>query len=383
MIKKFFFVKNYKNFGGQKERKFGQVATIMIKMFLLIFCSIVGVGFVSGAEIFEFFARFDGYYFWAIFVFSIFSFFVTQKILYKAFFSAKSREKYKTNNIYTKNKSAKSGRFLGEKRQKQDAKAKTREGFKDRLYNFTLFLDVFLMSGAMFSGLSYFIKNLYNNNYLLIFIFINLVIFILLFFGTGLLEKFDIFVLFFVIFISLTFAKSGSLELFLGESFSLSLSPLLKATIYPMLYVFMNYFLIQPLLKSSSLVLETKGECRLFALLFTLVMSSVLLIFTLFLRSNLVFAEFSMPFLEYFKSRGKLSQVLFCSGLLFALISTIVSCLLGVKTNLKAKFRLNNFYLTILSMVFGLLIGLFDFNFYVEFVYPTIGLINFFIFVYV
>ena len=346
-------------------------------LFILIFCSIIGVGFVSGAEIFEFFSRFGNYSYFGIIVFFIMVYLIIYRILYK-----------NTINFDLLN--------MANEEQKHYQKRQKIVKFKQKFYKIIIFFNVFVIASAMFSGLNYLIKNLYNNNFYYMFFITYFLVFVMLFLGIKCLKKIDNLVLIFTFFVIINLVcsmiNSDNLLLFVDNGLkstaiekSLNSSVIFKlflSLIYPVLYVFMNFFQVQPLVESSAGFVKNKKNCRIFALIFSTIFSLVLFIFVIFLKNNYNFCSFSMPLLEYFKSKGIIIRSVFCFGLVFCLVSTLISCLIGVKQNLSKVLNINNFSLTIISFVFALIFGFLPFDFYVSVAYPILGLLNFIIFVF-
>lgn len=334
-------------------------------LFMLIFCSVVGVGFVSGAEIVEFFTRFGKYCYIGIVVLFFFVYFIIYKILYKCL---EKNIKLRTNN------------------------------FKEKIFEICIFFNVLIIASAMFSGLKYTIISLYNNNYYCIYIGIILVVFVMLLVGVKWLKKIDYFVITFTIMVAIylviSLLNNNYYKCNFSKNFKLFFDVrnmsykiidwhnLILSIIFPSLYVFMNFFQVQPLVETAGEFVTNKKNCKTFALIFAFIFTCLILVFIIFLRFNKGLSDFSMPLLEYFKQNGEIIRSVFCFGLIFALTSTLVSCLVGVKHNLSKFLKYNNFILTLISFVISFILGFLPFNFYVSVMYPILGLINLIIFVF-
>jgi uncharacterized membrane protein YkvI len=144
----------------------------------------------------------------------------------------------------------------------------------------------------------------------------------------------------------------------------------------------MNYFQIKPLIFSSGIMIKGKNNCIKFVLILSIIITILLLIFASFLKNNYDLLDYKMPFLEYFRRRKRLVYNIFIVGLFMGILSTLVSCLIGVRECLKEKLRLNYVFLSIIIYVFCSFLGIIDFNLYVKYLYPILGFINFITFIF-
>ena len=117
-----------------------------LKVGLLMLCAIVGVGFVSGAEIYSFYVRFGNFAYLGVFVFFVLINFLLNKI-FKDFDNIENI--VKVNNL---NKNHTKYTIL------------TKSKIKSLLIN----LNVLLVASAMFAGLFSLIKNLFYHNYFVV-----------------------------------------------------------------------------------------------------------------------------------------------------------------------------------------------------------------------
>lgn len=335
------------------------------KLFVLMVGALVGVGFISGAEIYQFFARFkNGFIFGAI-TFFILLFVLISKVLNK---NTHCKTHLKMSNL---NKNHAKNTFYQ----------------KLRIKSFLQILSIVLVAGAMISGLRNLILNLLNNNYYLIFCICLTLVFFLLYFGVDQLVKFNCFVIFIVVVIVFIMTKSLAKNTTnLGEILGLNLgSYSFKNITMPLLfsgvYVFMNIVQIQPVCEAVG-IRQNKKSNIIYSLVFSLIMTFIVCLFVLFLSNHEYLCEYDMPLLTFFKIKGnKFLLSLFSVGMFACLISTLLSCLLGIKQGLKSVFS-SNLWQTFLAVVLALFVGMLDFSVFISIIYPVIGVINFIIFVF-
>ena len=151
----------------------------MLKIVLLFSCSILGVGFISGSEIYEFFVRFKVFLPVSIIIFFMLIFVLTRKVFIQ-------------NNNYQNSL----------KMQNFD-KNVSNKTFLNKFYikRFLLFLNCFAVSSAMFSGLHVLARKLFFDNYIIPIVLCLSLVFIVLLIGIKGLDKLDYFVLIFLIYI--------------------------------------------------------------------------------------------------------------------------------------------------------------------------------------
>lgn len=350
----------------------GEKFSDSFKLYALAICSVIGAGFISGAEVFEFYARFGEFAYLGITVFFVLCTLLTYKIVYN-----KKIEKVQ-NLCNTSPKKA----FLS----------------KNKIKSFIINMNVLLISGAMFSGLVSTSKTLLGSNYLLPLILCYVAVFFILLVGINGLSKVDFFVLAFLLLVvcifavSLIFPEHGMGILMLTQNNEFKFGTLILSVLFSALHLFMNIVGLCPLVSECGIKFSKKGAL-LFSVLLSGTLSAILTIFAVFLQKNIYFSLFSMPFLQFFVMQGGFLKVVFVIGLLLALLSTLLSCLIGVKqvsakivqkicpknADEKKDRSFKNFLATSASVVVGMLLGLIDFNLYVSYVYPAIGVLNFFV----
>lgn len=327
----------------------------VFSMFLLLLCSYVGVGFVSGAEIYEFFLRFGDAFCLGVVVF----FALVWAVIYKMLRMSQKDDK---SMFVKKSENSKVNAFFS-------------PFFKQKISEFVFTINVFLISGAMFSGLLNFSKTIFTENYRLAYAIGLVVVFLILIFGVALLKKFDLIVLVFVLALSGFYIFQIKKSAFIPEGMTLKSGGV--AIFFSTLYVFMNLLTMKPLIDASGVKLASKRECKVFSGVFSLFLTVLLIVFALMLKSYKNIAEFPMPFLKFFDERGGVLKIIFCAGLVTAIISTLVSSLICCKAKLGKLFKINNILLSGIAFAVCLIFGLFPFKFYVSVMYPLLGAINF------
>lgn len=322
----------------------------LFEMFILMLVSVVGVGFVSGAEIFQFFVKDSDFFILKLTIFFVVMFLCVFKILNI------NNKCEKTVKVYNLNRKYANYTLLS----------------KSQIKLFLTNLCYFLMSAAMFSGLKNLNYKLFNHNYFIWFIVCVLIVFLLLVFGLNGVAKFDIFVLVFVVF--LTIFLAGKIEAGVLCCDDIGFSNFGSAIFLSVSYVFMNVLQVQPVVDEFGLCLKRK--CKVvFSFLFSLVCLVLILIFSLFLKTrNEIFG--TMPLLNYFSRVGGFVYFLFVFLLFGALISSLLGSLLGLKRWVKRKIE-GDFWSAVIVVFVSFVFGLFEFEFFVAVVYPLVGVINF------
>ena len=338
-----------------------------INLFLLLFCSFIGVGFVSGAEVYEFFVRFKT---GAIFGLTLF-FILVSLIIYRLLCISKLN----FNNENFDKKSIKNNNL------KQNYLIKQNLSVKSKIREFVFTLNVFIVASAMFSGLKCFLNEIFDIGYLKIYIISLIIVFIILLFGVKYLQYFDYIVITFIIFLTGVFIFEFNID-FNNLISNFSLNEASFSMLFSSLYVFMNLFQLKPLIDLSGATFKSKKDCKIFSFLFTVLLSLILIVFIFVLNSNSGVWNNQMPFLELFKNKGGIFKIVFCLGLVISIISTQISALLGFKSKISKLIHFNNFNLTLLTFCCCMIFGLIPFGIFVSILYPLLGVINLLVFVF-
>ena len=356
-----------------------------ITLFLSMICSMIGAGFFSGAEIYQFFARFGYYSIIGIVLFFGVCFFVVHKML--------------LNNLSKKttgDKSLFSHETNLKKRLKSDAKIKIETELK--LYNSSkkclkntflikvaikeilLFFNFLLISGAMISGMKFLIFELFKDNNILIFLSFILVVFLCVSFDFKGLGNFNLIV--FGLFVFVLASVAGEFDFFKISVQSNKINSFQNITIssfLALLYVFMNVVTIQPIVDSFNFD-YTKKHAYKIAFLFSLFLTIVIVFYVLFLF-QIDCAGDQMPLLSVFQNMGKFEESVFVVGMFFALISTMISCLIGAKRDFE-KVGFSKITAVFGAMLSSLILSQINFSTFVLYIYPFVGFINFVIYIF-
>lgn len=359
-------------FGGKKHAQ----------LMLIMVCSFIGVGFVSGAEIYEFFVRFGDYCYISIFVFILLCFLLVYKIINRAeIINFEAKIDTKQANDYKLNKDTKMYNNC-------ENKSKNTFLIKNYANEIIVFLNVICISGAMFSGLKHLLKQLFLNNYFLLLILCFFITFVIVLIGVKGLSKVDIFVCIFVLIMLVCFVcnESFNLKTIDGENNGFEnitinqeksgIVMLISSISFASLYVFMNILQFEPLVASSGIHFSKRGKI-LFSFLFAGLLGIILFIFSMFLKSNLYLGQSSMPFLDFFLNAGGFMSKIFPFGLLICLLTTLITCLIGVKQKFISKFSMSNFAASCSGVCLAIVLSILPFEIFVSVIYPFLGVINF------
>ena len=136
-------------------------------------------------------------------------------------------------------------------------------------------------------------------------------------------------------------------------------------------YVCRNIFLSYFVISNSSYKLSQK-QCKLVSLLASLILCSLMFIVIIVEISNPHILTLSMPLLELSQCSDVLG-VFYLVVLLFAIVTTLISALVTLKSffNFKHKF-LNVLAPTIICA----LLSMISFDYFVEYLYPVIGMLG-------
>lgn len=308
-------------------------------VFLVAVCSFVGVGFITGAEIWFYFARFGVNMFAGVVVFAVVSF-----VLVYYSISPKRIQSKKFS------------------RAKRAISA----------------LSEFLIASAMVSGLLEICQNLFGKLWCLVFVLAIFVVIFIYFKGIKSFIFYNYFVAIFVIFVItclFLFNNKNNFDFSLDFNFK----ELIYSAIFSLIYIFMNIAEVRPILAKYNQNNTQKNKV-IFSLIFslTLIFLVIILSFVLFLNKKIV--EFSMPFLLYFKNNGKTLFYVFLIGLVMCLLSTLLSCLIGVEDKVATNENDKNF-VKIIVIILSLIIGQISFRVFVMIIYPIIAILNFGLFI--
>lgn len=329
----------------------------VLNIFLLSLGSIIGVGFLSGAEIWSFFGRFGENFWIIILIVFVLMFVLCSKII-------KDNCTIENNTIMQN---------FDKKQLKNTILIKLK--IKKVFYNF----EILLIASAMFAGLRNIIYELFKYNQIIIFLAVTFLLLLLLLKGSNALLSFNnlimlgFFAVIVLLFFRLDFCSGINQNLKVISSFdfqNISIGGLLAIT-----YVFMNIAHLVPIFKTQELALSKKGRW-IFSLTFSLTLCLIILILVLFLAQNSYLTTFEMPILNFFQTKSDLIKIFFIVVLLGGLLSTLLVCLTGIKHEFLEHIKVP-FAAVYLSVILPLILGFLPFSFFINFVYPFVGLLNF------
>ena len=312
-----------------------QVKNGPLKLFIASICSFIGAGFITGAEIWHYFARFENDMILGVISFSILFYFL---ILFC--FKSSKNENTKTKKIKTA---------------------------------VSIFSEI-VISAAMISGIKQMTKNQFYSDWLALFLIVVLVIFLLLFLNIKYFLFYNYFVVGFVI------AFTLSLFAILDVKFDLNLQELsfdnsCKSLIYACFYAFMNIAGVRPIIERIEFKNNSQANKKRFSFLLVFALILLILILSIFLISNKYLTLNSMPFLLLFNNKNIALKIIFIIGLLMALVSTAISCLGGAASKVDLIFDDEKFSKSFI-FIFVLLLSFLSFDFFIQIFYPIIAVLN-------
>lgn len=332
---------------------------ITAEMMLTMLGAIAGVGFVSGTEIEDFFARFQiDLIFGILFLFILLAFLIyrvlTQNINCQNLFKLQNMSNKLPNNT-------------------------TLVKFKIR--NIILFFNLLMLSSAMFSGLRVLLYNLLKHNYIFPYLGIILSVFFMVILGIKGLAKFNYLVIIFLIFVISFLVKDLNININLASS-GFDIKNSFASIAFAGIYVFMNIVELEPVVREYGLVLNKKNRIT-FSIVFSFIISALIFLICLFLNSNRRYTNFDMPLLVYFGEKNVIYKGIYYTGLLIALLSTLLTCLIGVKRRVLNTLCIKqNVGASFVSVLMCVIVGILPFSFFAKTIYPIIGILNFIMFVF-
>lgn len=327
--------------------------------FLLSLGSMIGVGFLSGAEIWSFFARFGSYFFISIFVL-----FWLLILVLNSIFKMNDKNLKMQNLCQNKKKNT----FL------------TKYNIKEFLAN----LNIFIIGSAMVAGLRNVIFELFCNYQIIIFCFLVLIVFMLLKNGYTALSKFNFLMILSVVMIIFYLILFGGFDVKfaadeLGKINTSGQGGLFVSMMFAAIYVFFNTSQIVPIISNLNEKLSKK-ERLIFCLSFSGVFCLMVSFLVLFMAQHSDLSSSSMPLLSFFAERGIVVKYFFISSIIMALLSTLLVCLNGIKDRLNKGIKYNTLS-SFLAIILVLIFGILPFKFFINVLYPLVGIISFVCFV--
>lgn len=311
---------------------------------LIAICSFVGVGFITGAEIWFYFARFGLGSVVGLALFGLLIYYILSLSICK-----ERAENSKIDKIKTK----------------------------------IMIVGELAVASAMVSGLFETSRQIFEKWWLLVFLLAIFVMSLLFILEKKSYVVYNYILAIFIIFVIVRlFLINNKLNLNFEVNFmqNFGLKNVVLASVFSCIYVFSNVAELRPVLEENSKNYSQKQK-KMMCLILALVL--IFLAFTLIIQffKNENLSTFSMPFLELFKVTGGLGLWVFLAGLVMTMISTADACLIGVKN--KIKFSKNDEkFIKIIVILLSLIFGQIPFKFFVKIIYPFVAILNFFIFIF-
>lgn len=306
---------------------------------LVAICSFIGVGFITGAEIWFYFARFGAALVFGVAIFAVL-------MVFLIVFALRPSETL-------------SQKFLR---------------FKRAIFA----VSELLIASAMMSGLLETTKMLFSKAWLLVFLAAILVVCLLFYNNIKSFVIYNYFVAGFVIFVA-TFLLLNNNYNSVSLDIDLGYKNITKSILFAALYVFMNIAEMRPIFNSVQ-GLKSKKRKYIFAICISLTLALFVILFGFTLFCNKDLTQFSMPFLLLFKNNGGAVYYIFLAGLVLAMISTAESCLIGANSRINLSKNDENFAKSVV-IISSLILGQLPFTFFVRIVYPFIAGLNALLFV--
>ena len=309
---------------------------------LTAICSFVGVGFITGAEIWFYFARFGKTAIFGTIIFGIMTY-----VLLSLSISDK-----KTNNPKV-------------------LKLKTR----------ILIVGEMAVASAMVSGLFETTRIIFNKCWLIVFlisIFVLITLFVFekksyLFYNYILMI-----VIIFVIVLLFLYNNNINDEILIKNQQNFSIKNLLFSTVFACVYIFSNISELRPVLEDNTKNYSKKQK-KILCILLSLCLIILAFMLEIQFFRNIGLSKFSMPFLIVFKRKGGLGLWVFLAGLVMTMISTACACLIGVKNKINFNKNDENF-IKIIVIIISLICGQIPFKIFIKIIYPIVAIFNFLVF---
>lgn len=323
--------------------------------------AIVGVGFITGAEIYESFLKNNNSIIVSILILFLLLFVLSYKILSDKYKLQKLPKMQNLSNIIQNNTIYR----------------------KNQIKKFLTFVCVVLISSAMFAGIKNLIILLFYNNKIIAFVLVSAVVFLILLKGVKGVAGFNVFAIVLLLFVIMVLSKNMTFninEMLNVNRGSFGFKNITFSVLSVVLFVFMNIVEIKPIIDDYEIWISKK-ILWLIPFLFSAVIVFVVMMIALFLTQNNGLVVHSMPLMVYFKEKGHVLKSFYVVGLFVAIITTLLSCLIGVKRWFLDK-NMSNFAASFIAVMICMVLSVFDFSFFVSYIYPIIGILNFIIFIF-
>lgn len=318
-----------------------------LKISFLIIGSVIGAGFASGKEIFEYFAKFGAPS--LLFVVPLFFCFY---FLFRIFL--KFGEKEKDFNLILSNK--KLINFPSNKRSSFN------------YLNAFMFLTFLILSSAMFSGIIALFKTYFPSlNTTILFAIISLLSLVMIKLSFKVISSFSYFLV--PLIIVCIIINSIFSYIHAGASFTLFMEPFIPLPALTLLYASQNVFL------SSFIIIKSgsglcKREQKRVAFISSFILCLLLTLGIFCFLTNPEVAKSNMPFVEVSLRINPYFSALFGFIIFSSIITTYLTTLSSLKEFFKGEKKYNKPAVMLMLIV---LLSLFDFGTIVEYLYPLIG----------
>lgn len=315
----------------------------VFKIVMLVIGSIIGAGFASGKEIEVFFTSKGNLNIVSLIILFL-GFYVTiRQFLYIG-------KKYNINDIYSLNKCL----FK-----------------KNRVFDYITTIFYFIICGAMISGISSLLKNIFNDYIYLLVMFV--ILGILLFITTKDLNFISIVNAIFIPIIIIFIITIGIIKIdFSNIKVEVNILNTLTQILYVLFYIGINVYLSSALISSCDI-----KKYKLTAFITSGILSILVLISILILKSNVVNSD--LPYLQISSHINKFIYI-FCFVCIFLGIFTTLISTTKILSNTVRQNNSKNSELFCAFIVVGIsyLISLIGFSNIVSYLYPVIGLVGFY-----
>ncbi len=324
----------------------------VLNVFLMCIGAVVGVGFLSGAEVWAYFVRFGENIWFLMALFFVLLFLFCNKIIK----SSDIENELKMSNLLK-------------------IRPKSTTLVKLKIKQFLYVFEISFGAAAMFSGLKDIVGQLFFKNQILIYLLAVGGVFVLLLFGVKTISKFNNFVLaglLIVVAVLVGETQTVNFNFSVVQNFNFSSAAI--GGILVTSYVLMNAVHLAPIFKINKLQFSARGRVT-FSALFSAVFCLLTLIIAQFMLKYSFLSAESLPLLAFFRAKGRLLSVFFVAILTGGLLSTLLVSLAGLKQEFSSRIK-SRFLQCFCAVFVPLVLGFLPFKIFINFVYPLIGLAN-------
>lgn len=338
---------------------------------LSIIGAIVGIGFVSGKEIYSFFFKYEPLSIAFVFLSSFLLFFVIYYKLNNLQNNDNIKIKKRKKVVFNVKNNTKSGVYC----------EKYKNNLMNKIDNIVVFVLCLLSLATMISGA----ENLFlglgewacDYEFLFTIMLISFVSVVVYLGGNIVLKISSIstFVLIIIMIVNILLQDVSIVEIgSINSNFEFDILWFFSAVFSVVFYVSMNTLSCVGVLDKISSEKLTRRQSFFIAFLTSLIIFVLMFLIIGMYKKDCSLVSFSMPLLYLSKNVSKWFYFIYLitlfSGCIVAIISVAFTCFVKLKTLIK----FNNFILSFLILVCGYIISFFGFDFLVEKIYPLIGM---------